>query len=370
MLFWCCLINNVSGSMICRPLIALVYPLYVSVRAIETNSHDESRKLLKYWVLCVLIIFFELTSVKLIEWFQFWPFIKLMITFWLIVPSLNGAVYAYDHFVRPCYYVNLQPFVDWLKPKKDEFHIRDSNEFVLLAQQYVQENGSEALEKLIQGEHKQIEQPNCRMEDNNLSTSMKNKEAEALEGLLKANLVHAVIQNKAATVADIAGEGCELLGSSDRKEVQKEWTCALCQVCALSEVSIQNHLQGKKHKSKELELMTKKKEAKNKTASASNSNTDASKVISREAVRVPASVPNDKLDKKHKALRAGILGAGPTGDNWAKMNQNNAKLEVKPSALWCDTCKLRCSSLSSLTDHLRGKKHLACLQEGSASGII
>ncbi|KAF9623782.1 hypothetical protein IFM89_005289 [Coptis chinensis] len=367
---------NVSVSMICRPLIALVYPLYISVQAIEANAHAENRKLLTYWVLCVVIMLFELTSVKLIEWLPFWPFIKLMITFWLIVPSLDGAVYAYDHFVRPCYYVNVQTFVDWLKPKKDERHIRDSNEFVLLAQQYVQENGSEALEKLLLGKDKHIiEQPNCRTADNTLLTSMKKKEAaEALKEtkLLKPNLIHAAIQNKATTAADIAGEGCELPKSSYPKKVQKEWTCALCQVCTLSEGCLQSHLRGKKHKSKELELMTKKNEAKNKTSSASNSKkTDTSKARSNEAVGLPASVPNDKLDKKPKELRAGIVGTGPSGENSAKMNQNSAKLEVKPPALWCDTCKVQCSGLSTLTGHLHGKKHRACMQAVLVpSGII
>jgi len=53
--------------------------------------------------------------------------------------------------------------------------------------------------------------------------------------------------------------GCGMTGSSytrltSKKLVQKEWSCALCQVSTTSENCLREHLKGKKHKDKEKEL--------------------------------------------------------------------------------------------------------------------
>ncbi|KAI3812043.1 hypothetical protein L1987_16745 [Smallanthus sonchifolius] len=55
------------------PVIALVYPLYASIKAIETRSQTDDQQWLTYWVLYSLITLFELTFSKLLEWFPIWP---------------------------------------------------------------------------------------------------------------------------------------------------------------------------------------------------------------------------------------------------------------------------------------------------------
>ncbi|RVW92574.1 HVA22-like protein c [Vitis vinifera] len=50
------------------PLFALGYPLCASIRAIETNSISDVRKLVAYWVLFSLISLFDHTFAKLLEW--------------------------------------------------------------------------------------------------------------------------------------------------------------------------------------------------------------------------------------------------------------------------------------------------------------
>ena len=49
------------------PMVTLVYPLYASVRAIETKSPVDDHQWLTYWVLYSLITLFELTFAKVIE---------------------------------------------------------------------------------------------------------------------------------------------------------------------------------------------------------------------------------------------------------------------------------------------------------------
>nr|CAN78525.1 hypothetical protein VITISV_029613 [Vitis vinifera] len=50
------------------PLFALGYPLCASIRAIETNSISDFRKLVAYWVLFSLISLFDHAFSKLLEW--------------------------------------------------------------------------------------------------------------------------------------------------------------------------------------------------------------------------------------------------------------------------------------------------------------
>ncbi|OUZ99761.1 zinc finger protein [Macleaya cordata] len=145
------LLNSLVESFdICAwTVITLVYPLYVSIRAIEGNSNVHNRKFLIYWVLYALIMLFEVTSAKLIEWIPLWSYIKLITVCWLVVPHFDGAVYAYEYIVRPCISVEPQKLVYWFKLRREEFLLHQKDDFLLLAQRYIKENGSEALEKLI-----------------------------------------------------------------------------------------------------------------------------------------------------------------------------------------------------------------------------
>ncbi|KAE9453686.1 hypothetical protein C3L33_14394, partial [Rhododendron williamsianum] len=55
-------------DVVAGPLVALVYPLYASIRAIETKSRADDQQWLTYWVLYSMITLFELTFAKVIEW--------------------------------------------------------------------------------------------------------------------------------------------------------------------------------------------------------------------------------------------------------------------------------------------------------------
>ncbi|CAI9275862.1 unnamed protein product [Lactuca saligna] len=62
------------------PVIALVYPLYASIKAIETRSQSDDQQWLTYWVLYSLITLFELTFSKPLEWFPIYPYARLFAT--------------------------------------------------------------------------------------------------------------------------------------------------------------------------------------------------------------------------------------------------------------------------------------------------
>ncbi|KAJ9140443.1 hypothetical protein P3X46_031092 [Hevea brasiliensis] len=130
------------------PVVSLVYPLYASIRAIETKSPVDDQQWLTYWVLYSMITLIELTFAKVIEWIPIWSYAKLILTCWLVIPYFSGAAYVYEHFVRPLF-VNPQQTINiWYVPrKKDVFSKPD--DILTAAEKYIEENGTEAFEKLI-----------------------------------------------------------------------------------------------------------------------------------------------------------------------------------------------------------------------------
>uniref|UniRef100_A0A5B7C867 HVA22-like protein n=1 Tax=Davidia involucrata TaxID=16924 RepID=A0A5B7C867_DAVIN len=134
-------------DVIAGPLVTLVYPLYASVKAIETKSRADDQQWLTYWVLYSLITLFELTFAKLIEWFPIWPYAKLIATCWLVLPQFNGAAYVYEHFVRP-FYRNPQTANIWYIPRKKNI-FSEPDDILTAAERYIEENGTEAFERLL-----------------------------------------------------------------------------------------------------------------------------------------------------------------------------------------------------------------------------
>ncbi|XP_071702515.1 HVA22-like protein a [Rutidosis leptorrhynchoides] len=102
------------------PLVSLAYPLYASIRAIETRNTADDQQWLTYWVLYSMITLFELTCYPLIEWIPFWSYAKLILTCWLVLPQFSGASYVYQHYVRP-FYAGNQTVNIYVPKKKDIF---------------------------------------------------------------------------------------------------------------------------------------------------------------------------------------------------------------------------------------------------------
>ena len=76
-----------------------------------------------------------------------WSYAKLIVTCWLVIPYFSGAAYVYEHYVGP-FFLNRQTANIWYVPrKKDVFSKPD--DILTAAEKYMQENGTEAFEKMI-----------------------------------------------------------------------------------------------------------------------------------------------------------------------------------------------------------------------------
>ncbi|KAL3646455.1 hypothetical protein CASFOL_011635 [Castilleja foliolosa] len=111
-------------DVLAMPLVSLVFPLYCSIKAIETKSLADDQQWLTYWVLYSLITLFELTFSKVLEWFPIWSYVKLVGVCWLVklwyIPGQKGI------FGKP-----------------------DDDDILTAAEKYVQQNGPEAFEWII-----------------------------------------------------------------------------------------------------------------------------------------------------------------------------------------------------------------------------
>ncbi|XP_010272688.1 PREDICTED: HVA22-like protein f [Nelumbo nucifera] len=82
------------------PGVMLLFPLYASMRAIESPTTVDDQQWLTYWILYSFITLFELSCWKILAWFPLWPYIKLVFCLWLVLPVFNGAAYIYENLVR------------------------------------------------------------------------------------------------------------------------------------------------------------------------------------------------------------------------------------------------------------------------------
>ncbi|KAL5787852.1 hypothetical protein ACOSP7_004801 [Xanthoceras sorbifolium] len=337
------------------PLFALVYPLWASIRAIEADhsSSSECRKLMAYWVLFSLIFLFEQAFDKLLQWLPFWLYMKLIITCWLVTPNFDGALYLYKHLVCPCLSMDIKVLVNKFNARKDFFS--KSSDFEDEVKRYVKENGPEALEENgpealdelfgsseLKGRESNVVQKDVKAEQ----VTEQIKEVAASEQvkfvpqfLQEVSLSGPDIsqtENKKPDTDLISNEKVEAVGESCEipfpKQVQKEWTCTLCQVTTQNEITLNSHLRGKRHKA-----------------------------------------AYDELKAKSKNQQSVIMEDGPS---LLRQRQKNYKLkglrkkyvEHKDSLWWCKICNISCKSVDDMDCHLYGKNHLALTRQSNASG--
>ncbi|KAJ1276234.1 hypothetical protein BS78_05G199000 [Paspalum vaginatum] len=174
------------------PLVALAYPLYASVKAIETKSPVDDQQWLTYWVLYSLITLFELTFASIIQWLPFWPSMKLIFICWLVLPYFNGAAYVYQNYVRPAFIKNQMVNIWYVPQKKGLFG--KSDDFLTALDKFVEENGTDALKKLASKAGKSFKQSGKSSKDSKESKS--SKESKELKPSKDAKQLKPVKESK------------------------------------------------------------------------------------------------------------------------------------------------------------------------------
>ncbi|XP_019056776.1 PREDICTED: HVA22-like protein f isoform X2 [Tarenaya hassleriana] len=102
------IVLSAFGGM-CRPGVMLLYPLYASLRAIESPTMLDDQQWLTYWIIYSFMTLFEMSVWRILAWIPFWPYMKLLFCMWLVLPMFSGAAYIYSNMVRK--YVKIGAYV-------------------------------------------------------------------------------------------------------------------------------------------------------------------------------------------------------------------------------------------------------------------
>ncbi|GMN40182.1 hypothetical protein TIFTF001_009403 [Ficus carica] len=188
--------------------------MYVSVLAIESDSQSRNQQCLTYWVLFSLLKMSETGLVKLLKWLPFWPYAKGVITILLVIRCFTGACYVYNHFVRP----------------------------------YV-------LEILIECESDLLSVDSIPSEEGFFSSELENFDVVDKNISQSAYESDTLVPCLGKVVFECETTECNNTWPSLPRRVQKEFCCALCLIKTSSARCLIDHLQGKKHRANEEELI-------------------------------------------------------------------------------------------------------------------
>ncbi|XP_060175927.1 uncharacterized protein LOC132606443 isoform X2 [Lycium barbarum] len=384
------------------------------------------RKLVTYWTIFSFISLFEHVFEKVIEWVPLWPYIKLITICWLVMPQFNGACYLYQNLIRPCFLlklhdsirqfndscyvyqcllylclsVNLQTVTDWFNKPLEDPSLKNER-FLAVAERYLEENGSDALEKLIADKSKDYSSnhhaeeikpadtsdeagkltPNQRecegsdpvWEDIKVMEHMaKHEAAETKQGYpIQIETKTIGVQVKEMVVPADAEE-IKLPEITSSKQVQTEWTCAVCQVTTTSEQNLKFHLNGMKHKARYEGLKTCKQTAKSEGSSpvTTKSNQLNQEKFKHEAAARSEHIANEaaepkqvksvketpiQIEKKPTAVQIKETTL-PADAEEIKLPETNSVKKVQTE--WtCAVCQVTTKSEHDLECHLRGRRH-------------
>ncbi|KAL2502454.1 uncharacterized protein Fot_36302 [Forsythia ovata] len=255
------------------------------------------------------------------------------------------------------------------------------------------------LEERVAMPHKEKERQNGRHENGELQTlpfqrcsteprisevkpvSEEGKEKEKIVLLAKP---HEYIPGEKRKVATSPlGDDCELPSAAVlRKKAKEEWSCALCQVSTTSEQALKDHVQGKKHKSKEAALRA-QRAGKNYTIG-----------LFPKKAAMPVTVVGTKtigseegVKSATQSLHLNKMGGTSSKKNNMPLVQENRKLDnlknnqsevqemqkdgnskKKRYKFWCEMCQVGAYSRTVMNAHKKGKKHVKRLQEDQNGG--
>ncbi|KAK1420937.1 hypothetical protein QVD17_22911 [Tagetes erecta] len=173
--------------------------------------------------------------------------------------------------------------------------------------------------------------------------------------------------NKSSSTSDPVDKKSALPVSEDssqpdsdgsKKKVKEKWSCAICQVRVTSERGLHQHLQGKKHQSKEVALV-------------------AHTTRANSGLAVAPINPSSSVEKRSETRKESVKQTPEANKTSSTSNLNHIKEdemtgENKSGAfkLWCEMCHVGTFSETVMNAHKKGKKHSTRLVELYRKGKV
>ena len=92
---------NFSFSNVLVQIVGVIYPVFKSIKALETRRTDDDQQWLTYWCLFSLFQLADSLACCLLHYIPFYKLIKLLILIWLQNPLTNGAQVIYEDRLSP-----------------------------------------------------------------------------------------------------------------------------------------------------------------------------------------------------------------------------------------------------------------------------
>ncbi|KAL2476839.1 uncharacterized protein Fot_45853 [Forsythia ovata] len=233
-------------------------------------------------------------------------------------------------------------------------------------ERYIKENDLEAFEKLMASKLKFKELDNVQKDIQQLESrekidaatteQLKCEEPEVVQKDINVSeptekialTTEEQIQRADAKIAEtiLKEEAHGRLPEIPVEKVQREWTCALCQVTTTCENNLNMHLQGSKHKLKCEALKRSKKDMKSRGSSPSTPNKSKHENLGPEKGKIGGK-------SKQKSEEIGQPSANQFQE---QTKRNGAKINQTPR-FQCNICNVKMTSEIDLASHLRGSKH-------------
>ncbi|CAJ0594676.1 unnamed protein product [Cylicocyclus nassatus] len=90
------------AELVCN-FMGLIYPAYVSIKAIETATKEDDTQWLTYWVVFATLSVVEFFSHQILSVFPVYWLVKSLFLLWLYLPSTLGAKTVYHRFIQPVF---------------------------------------------------------------------------------------------------------------------------------------------------------------------------------------------------------------------------------------------------------------------------
>ena len=81
--------------------ISVAYPTFMSVLALATDTSEDDRQWLTYWVVFGLVFAFESSVGEIFEFVPFYVVAKCILFLYLMHPRFRGATGVYNRFLLP-----------------------------------------------------------------------------------------------------------------------------------------------------------------------------------------------------------------------------------------------------------------------------
>lgn len=89
------------GPVLFTNLLGIVYPGYMSFKAVESHDRKDDKQWLTYWVAFGAFTTIDTITDSVLFWLPFYQPTKLLVLLFLAWPETHGAQLVYDKFIQP-----------------------------------------------------------------------------------------------------------------------------------------------------------------------------------------------------------------------------------------------------------------------------